>query len=64
MPRAAKSVVVAGLILGAAIEVAQGFIGRQSDVVDLLADAAGIAVGLGIWTGLRAVHLRTRRARA
>jgi VanZ family protein len=55
---------VSGLVLGAAIEVAQGFIGRQSDVVDLLADAAGIAVSLGMWTGLRAVHRRTRRARA
>jgi VanZ family protein len=60
-PRAAKAIVVTGLILGAAIEVIQGFIGRQADLVDFLADAAGIALGLGSWAGLRAVGTRSRR---
>jgi VanZ family protein len=46
--------VVLGLIgLGAALEVLQAFVGRQPDVVDLLADALGVAVAAGLWLVVR-----------
>jgi VanZ family protein len=52
-PRAATAIVVTAVALGAAIEVIQGFIGRQVDALDLGADAVGVALGLGVWFALR-----------
>ena len=48
-PNRAAAVVVGLIALGAALEVLQAFVGRQPDVVDLLADAAGVVVAAGLW---------------
>ena len=45
---AVRWIVIGGLILGAAIEVIQPSVGRDADVMDFLADAAGLALGLGL----------------
>jgi VanZ family protein len=37
------------IALGAAVEVIQGFIGRDPEWGDLLADALGVATALAIW---------------
>ena len=54
--------VVAGLLLyGALIEIVQAFIpGRDASVLDLLADAAGLAAGLGLFAGLRRLPVLAR----
>ena len=47
----ARTVVVAGLVFGAATEITQHvllMLGRAGDLRDLLADAAGIALGIAI----------------
>jgi VanZ family protein len=50
------------LAYGALIEVVQAFIpGREASVLDWLADAAGIAAGLGLVAGLRWLTLPARR---
>ena len=40
--------VIGGLILGGAIEVIQPSVGRDADLLDFLADATGLALGLGL----------------
>ena len=45
--------VIGGLILGAAIEIVQPSVGRDADVMDFLADATGLALGLGLGWLLR-----------
>jgi VanZ family protein len=37
------------IALGAAVEVIQGFIGRDPEWGDLLADVLGVATALGVW---------------
>ncbi|HKT73487.1 MAG TPA: VanZ family protein [Steroidobacteraceae bacterium] len=52
------------LALGAAIEVAQGWMGwgRTADFRDFIADAAGVAVGLGfLWAGFGGWAYRLER---
>ena len=44
---------IGGLILGAAIEFIQPSVGRDADVMDFLADAAGLVLGLGFGWLLR-----------
>ena len=45
---AVRWMVVGGLILGAAIEFIQPSVGRDADVMDFLADATGLVLGLGL----------------
>lgn len=49
------------LAIGAAVEVVQGLVGRDADLLDLAADAAGIASALLLWAIWRG--FRPRRAR-
>lgn len=51
----AASFVVVGLavMFGVAIEIAQGYVGRDSDAWDAAADLAGALIGLGLWRALR-----------
>jgi VanZ family protein len=48
------------IILGGAVEVVQGYIGRDPSWGDLLADALGVAVALLIWAAWR--RFRPREA--
>ncbi len=50
---AVRWLVIGGLILGAAIEVIQPSVGRDADVMDFLADATGLFLGLGLGWLLR-----------
>ena len=50
---AVRRMVVGGLILGASIEIIQPSVGRDADVLDFLADAAGLVLGLGLGWLLR-----------
>jgi len=50
---AVRWMVIGGLILGAAIEVIQPSVGRDADVLDFLADATGLVLGLGLGWLLR-----------
>ena len=45
---AVRWLVIGGLILGGAIEVMQPSVGRDADLMDFLADAAGLVLGLGL----------------
>jgi hypothetical protein len=54
-PNRAAAVVVGLIVLGAVLEVLQAFVGRQPDVVDLLADAAGVVVAVMVWRLARRV---------
>jgi len=47
LPRLAAAVLA--VALGGAVEVAQGLVGRDADVLDLVADAFGVAVALLLW---------------
>lgn len=58
-PRLAPWVVLAAIAYGAAIELIQPLVGRDGDLLDLLADAAGSALGAG--TGAALAALRSRR---
>lgn len=51
---------VLAVALGGAVEVAQGLVGRDADILDLAADAAGVAVALFLWAFWRG--FRPRRA--
>ena len=51
--RAVRRMVVGGLILGAAIEIIQPSVGRDADLMDFLADATGLVLGLGLGWLLR-----------
>lgn len=42
-------------LLGAAIELIQPAVGRSGDLADFLADLAGLAIGLGLGLGCRAL---------
>jgi VanZ family protein len=48
-PRAAATVLFAVLAYGAVIEVLQAFVGRDASVLDVVANAIGGIVGLGVW---------------
>ncbi|WP_292066312.1 VanZ family protein [Brevundimonas sp. UBA7664] len=48
------------VVLGGAVEVVQGYIGRDPSWGDLLADALGVAVALLIWAAWR--RFRPREA--
>lgn len=45
--------------LGGAVEVVQGLVGRDADLLDLAADTAGIAVALLLWAAWRRFRPRT-----
>lgn len=50
---AVRWLVIGSLILGGAIEVIQPSVGRDADLMDFLADAAGLLLGLGLGWFLR-----------
>jgi VanZ family protein len=50
---AVRWMVIGGLILGAAIEFIQPSVGRDADVMDFVADATGLVLGLGLGWLLR-----------
>lgn len=50
---AVRWMVIGGLILGAAIEFIQPSVGRDADMMDFLADATGLVLGLGLGWLLR-----------
>lgn len=52
-PRAVTSIVLGGVALGALFEGVQALIGRDPDLIDLAADAAGAGLGWVIWVVLR-----------
>ena len=52
---AVRWLVVGGLILGGAIEVIQPSVGRDADLMDFLADAAGLLFGLAVGWFLRRI---------
>lgn len=56
LPRLWAAAIV--LASGAAVEVIQGFVGRDADWGDLLADALGIAAALLIWAVWRGFRPR------
>lgn len=46
-PRAAVAVVIGSIALGGLLEIGQGYVpGRYADMLDFVANAAGVAVGL------------------
>jgi hypothetical protein len=56
---AVRWMVIGGLFLGAAIEVIQPNVGRNADLMDFLADATGLLLGLGLgWLIQRAFRLK------
>jgi VanZ family protein len=52
------------IVLGAALEWAQGFVGRDVEAGDILANAVGVSVAFVLWLTVRSVvvALRSRRA--
>jgi VanZ family protein len=50
------------MVLGAAIEVAQHFVNRDSQVLDAVADAVGALAGFAVWRLIRALDRSTARA--
>jgi VanZ family protein len=50
---AVRWLVIGGLILGGAIEVTQPSVGRDADLMDFVADAAGLLLGLALGWYLR-----------
>ena len=50
---AVRWMIIGGLILGAAIEVIQPSVGRDADMMDFVADATGLVLGLGLGWVLR-----------
>jgi VanZ family protein len=50
------------IAVGLVVEVSQLWVGREADPLDLLADATGVGVALGIWFLLRS-RWRARTAR-
>lgn len=57
LPRTAAALLA--LALGGAVEVVQGFVGRDASWGDLLADALGIGVALLLWAAWRGFRPRT-----
>ncbi len=54
LPRLAAAVLA--VALGGSVEVVQGMVGRDADILDLVADTFGVAVALllwAIWRGFR-----------
>lgn len=49
-PLGAAPIALGAVLLGAGIEVAQGFVGRDVEAFDLLADALGAIFALGLWS--------------
>jgi len=57
LPRLAAAALA--VLLGAAVEVVQGLVGRDASWGDLLADALGVAVALLLWVLWRRFEPRT-----
>ena len=49
----------AALVLGAAIELVQPFVGRSAELADFVADSVGVACGLAAGYALRAWRIRS-----
>lgn len=58
LPRLAAAALA--IVIGAAVEVAQAYVGRDPSWGDLLADALGVAVALLVWVAWR--RFRPREA--
>ncbi|RZJ47503.1 MAG: hypothetical protein EON87_00710 [Brevundimonas sp.] len=54
---------IAAVAFGALTEVLQGMVGRDADLLDLLADTLGIATALLVWSWWRGFLPRTARMR-
>jgi hypothetical protein len=52
-PDRAPVLVIGVIAFGAVLELLQAFVGRQPDVVDLLADATGVLVAALLWRLVR-----------
>lgn len=52
---------IAAVAFGALTEVLQGMVGRDADVLDLLADSLGVATALLAWAWWRGFRPRTAR---
>ena len=57
LPRLYAAALAVGL--GAGVEVVQGLVGRDADLLDLAADTAGVAAALLLWAGWRGFRPRT-----
>ena len=59
--RAAYFVITVTLLYGAMDEITQPIVGRSCELNDWLADAAGVALAVGVFASLRYVVERSRR---
>ncbi|WP_420471086.1 VanZ family protein [Brevundimonas sp. FT23042] len=60
--RSRVQLAIAAVAFGALTEVVQGIVGRDADILDLLADSLGIGTALLVWAWWR--RFRPRKARA
>ena len=59
-PRLALWIIFAAAAYGGAIELIQPFVGRDKDIFDFLADAAGSMSGAGVGMGLNWLRYRLK----
>jgi VanZ family protein len=52
-PKAGFAIVAAAIVLGVAMELVQSTIGRDAEVLDVVADAAGALAACAAWTLVR-----------
>lgn len=59
--RSRVQLAIAAILFGALTEILQSLVGRDGDVLDLLADTGGIATALLLWACWRRFRPRTAR---
>lgn len=52
---------IGAVLFGALTEILQGMVGRDADIIDLMADSLGIATALLVWAWWRGFRPRTAR---